>query len=101
MRVRIRRFGWLRLWGKFGYSHSVVVAGIETKLHGHRRVTPSSADVAWVKHAARCGMTIQQIKDELLNGRDLSKKGNRKRQLEYAECRPARRLSRSGAVPNR
>lgn len=32
-----------------------------------------------------CGLTLEQIKDELLNGRDLSKKGSRKRQLEYAE----------------
>jgi hypothetical protein len=41
------------------------------------------ADMAWAKHAARCGMTLEQIKDELLNGRDLSKKGSRKRQVEY------------------
>ncbi len=43
------------------------------------------ADMAWAKHAAGCGLTLDQIKDELFNGRDLSKKGNRKRQLEYAE----------------
>jgi hypothetical protein len=43
------------------------------------------ADLAWAKHAAGCGLTLEQIKDELLNGRDLSKKGNRKRQVEYAE----------------
>ena len=43
------------------------------------------ADMAWAKHAAGCGMTLEQIKDELLGGRDLSKKGGRKRQLEYAE----------------
>ncbi len=43
------------------------------------------ADMAWAKHAARCGWTMEQIKDELLDGRDLSKKGSRKRQLEYAE----------------
>ncbi len=43
------------------------------------------ADMAWAKHAAGCGMTLEQIKDELLDGRDLSKKGSRKRQLEYAE----------------
>ncbi len=43
------------------------------------------ADMAWAKHAAGCGLTLEQIKDELLNGRDLAKKGNRKRQLEYAE----------------
>jgi hypothetical protein len=41
--------------------------------------------MAWAKHAAGCGLTLEQIKDELLNSRDLSKKGNRKRQLEYAE----------------
>ncbi len=43
------------------------------------------ADMAWAKHAAGCGLTLEQIKAELLNGRDLSKKGNHKRQLEYAE----------------
>ena len=41
------------------------------------------ADMAWAKHAASCGMTLEQIRDELLNGRNLSKKGNRKRQIEY------------------
>ena len=30
-------------------------------------------------------LTLEQIKDELLHGRDLSKKGSRKRQLEYTE----------------
>jgi hypothetical protein len=43
------------------------------------------ADMAWAKHAAGRGLTLEQIKGELLNGRDLSKKGSRKRQLEYAE----------------
>jgi hypothetical protein len=43
------------------------------------------ADMAWAKHAAGCGLTLEQIRDELFNGRDLSKKGNHKRQLEYAE----------------
>ena len=43
------------------------------------------ADVVWSKHAAGCGLTLEQIKDELLNGRDLGKKGSRKRQVEYAE----------------
>jgi hypothetical protein len=28
---------------------------------------------------------MERIKDELLDGRDLTKKGSRKRQLEYAE----------------
>jgi hypothetical protein len=39
--------------------------------------------MAWAKHAAGCGLTPEQIGDELLNGRDLSKKGSRKRQIEY------------------
>ena len=43
------------------------------------------ADMAWARHAARRGCTMEEIKDELLEGRDLSKKGSRKRQLEYAE----------------
>src|SRR5229473_2394880 len=43
------------------------------------------ADMAWAKHAAGCGLTLEQIKTELLDGRDLGKKGNRKRQMEYAE----------------
>jgi hypothetical protein len=41
--------------------------------------------MAWSKHAAACGLTSEQIRNELFNCRNLSKKGNRKRQLEYAE----------------
>jgi hypothetical protein len=41
--------------------------------------------MAWAKHASGCGPTVKQIKDELLNGRDLSRKGNQKRQIEYVE----------------
>jgi hypothetical protein len=43
------------------------------------------ADMAWAKHAAGCGLMLEQIRDDLLSGRDLSKKGKSKRQLEYAE----------------
>jgi hypothetical protein len=43
------------------------------------------ADMAWAKHASSCGLTLEQIRDELLNGRDLSKKGSRKRQIDYAD----------------
>jgi hypothetical protein len=43
------------------------------------------ADLAWATHAAGCGLTFEQITAKLLNGRDLSKKGSRKRQIEYAE----------------
>ena len=35
------------------------------------------------KHAAGCGLTLEQMKAELLSGRDLSKKGDHKRQVEY------------------
>jgi hypothetical protein len=30
--------------------------------------------MAWAKYGAECGLTLEQIQDELLNGRDLSKK---------------------------
>lgn len=43
------------------------------------------ADMAWAKHAAGRGLTLQEIKNELLNSRDLSKKGSRQRQVDYAE----------------
>ena len=52
------------------------------------------ADMAWAKHAAGCGLTLEQIKAELLNGRDLSKKGNHKRQAEYV-ARTAEKALRS------
>jgi hypothetical protein len=32
------------------------------------------AGMAWTMHAASRGLTLEQIKDELLDGRDLSKK---------------------------
>jgi len=41
------------------------------------------ADMAWAKYAAGSGLTLEQIKADLLNGRDLSKKGDHKRQVEY------------------
>jgi hypothetical protein len=40
--------------------------------------------MAWAIHAASCGLTLELIRDELLNGRDLSKKGDLQRQVEYA-----------------
>jgi hypothetical protein len=55
------------------------------------------ADMAWAKHAAGRGLTLEQIKDELLSGRDLSKKGSRKRQLEYAERTARKAIEQSGA----
>jgi hypothetical protein len=55
------------------------------------------ADMAWAKHAAGRGLTLEQIKDELLSRRDLSKKGSRKRQLEYAERTARKAIEQSGA----
>lgn len=40
---------------------------------------------------------LEQSKGELFNGRDLSKKGSRRRQVEYAE-RMARKASEPNAV---
>jgi hypothetical protein len=55
------------------------------------------ADMAWAKHAAGRGFTLEQIKEELLSGRDLSKKGSRKRQLEYAERTARKAIEQSDA----
>jgi hypothetical protein len=52
------------------------------------------ADLAWAKQAAGRGLTLDKIRNELFNGRDLSKKGNRKRQLEYV-ARTAEKALRS------
>src|SRR5260370_13966243 len=43
------------------------------------------ADMALAKHAAGCGLTLEQIKEELLKRRDLGQKGNRKRPLQYTD----------------
>jgi hypothetical protein len=43
------------------------------------------ADMAWAVHAASRGFPQQQIRDEILQARDLSKKGNAARQLDYAQ----------------
>ena len=53
------------------------------------------ADMAWAKHAAGSGMTLEQIKAELLDGRDLSKKGNSRRQMEYAERTASKAIEQS------
>ncbi len=52
--------------------------------------------MAWAKHAAGRGLTLEQIKEALLDGRDLSKKGNRKRQLEYAERTARKAIEQMG-----
>jgi hypothetical protein len=42
------------------------------------------ADIAWANIAAAAGLGLEAIRDAILNARDLSHKGNRKRQLNYA-----------------
>jgi hypothetical protein len=41
--------------------------------------------MAWALHAASRGLPEQQIRDEILHARDLSKKGGAARQLDYAK----------------
>ncbi|MGO9057658.1 MAG: DNA-primase RepB domain-containing protein [Candidatus Binataceae bacterium] len=42
-------------------------------------------DMAWARHAAAMGLSAAELRAELMRARDLSKKGNLKRQREYAE----------------
>ena len=41
--------------------------------------------MAWAKYGAEGGLTLKQIQDEPLNGRDLCKKGSRRHQVKYPE----------------
>ncbi|MGB8681761.1 MAG: DNA-primase RepB domain-containing protein [Candidatus Binatus sp.] len=43
------------------------------------------ADMAWALHAASRGLSEQRIRGEILQARDLSKKGRIQRQVDYAE----------------
>jgi RepB DNA-primase from phage plasmid len=43
------------------------------------------ADMAWALHAASRGLSEEQIRDEILHARDLSKKGSIQRQVNYAQ----------------
>lgn len=52
--------------------------------------------MAWAKYGAECGLTLEQIQDELLNGRDLSKKRAAvSASLNMPSARPARPSSSS------
>jgi RepB DNA-primase from phage plasmid len=42
------------------------------------------ADLAWANHAAAAGLSTTEIENQLMQQRDLSKKGNDNRQREYA-----------------
>jgi len=58
-----------------------------SEFHGDRRYDRDlhRADMAWALHAASRGLSEQQIRDEILHARDLSKKGRIRRQVNYAE----------------
>ena len=43
------------------------------------------ADMAWARHAAAMGLSAGEIRVEIMQARDLVKKGSAKRQHEYAE----------------
>ncbi len=58
-----------------------------TEFHGDPRYDRDlhRADMAWSLHAASRGLSEQQIRNEILHARDLSKKGRLERQIDYAE----------------
>jgi hypothetical protein len=51
------------------------------------------ADMAWALNAASRGLSEQQIRDEILHARDLSKKGAPRRQFDYAQRTAIKALS--------
>jgi IS30 family transposase len=53
------------------------------------------ADLAWAIHAVHLGLSQVEVVQEILNSRDLSKKGNTRRQYEYAKrtCEKATKLA--------
>jgi hypothetical protein len=50
----------------------------------------------WTRHTASRGLTLEQTKEDLFNGRDLGKKDSLKRQLEYAERTARKAIGQSG-----
>jgi len=55
------------------------------------------ADMAWAIYAACRGIPEQQIRDEILHARDLSKKGGTARQLDYVERTASKALTAARA----
>jgi hypothetical protein len=43
------------------------------------------ADLAWARHAAGMGLSAREIRATIMDARDLSKKGDTRRQQAYAE----------------
>jgi hypothetical protein len=56
------------------------------------------ADLAWAVHAAARGISREQIGREILNSRDLSKKGPLLRQLAYAMRTASKAIALSHAI---
>lgn len=54
------------------------------------------ADMAWARHAASMGLSAGEIRTAIMQARDLSKKGNLKRQREYAERTADKAIRQSG-----
>jgi hypothetical protein len=50
------------------------------------------ADLAWARHAARMGLAASEIRAAIMEARDLAKKGDPRRQREYAERTAAKAL---------
>jgi RepB DNA-primase from phage plasmid len=78
----IERIAWTR--ARFSSTEDSVRPLAE--FHGDPRYSGDlhRADLAWALHAASRGLPEQQIRDEILHARDLSKKGGPERQLNYA-----------------
>ncbi len=51
------------------------------------------ADMAWALHAASRGLSERQLRNEIPDARDLSKKGGRSRQIDYAARTAIKALS--------
>jgi hypothetical protein len=51
------------------------------------------ADMAWALYAARHGLSRSEIRTEVFHARDLSKKGRRGRQLQYADRTAAKAVA--------
>jgi hypothetical protein len=56
------------------------------------------ADMAWALHAASRGLSEQQMRDEILHSRDLSKKAGIQRQLSYARRTATKALKRVTSI---
>jgi hypothetical protein len=57
------------------------------------------ADMAWALHAASRGRSQEQIRDEILHARDLSKKGCAARQLDYARRTAIKSILSAARLP--